>query len=135
MTTCLFTIPFMVYTTLKFLIRTMCFIIRLPLALLFFAVGLAMSCTLVLLPFGLQFLKLSKLAFGPHRCSVVTVREDHPFLNFLWDITFGLILAIPFLVLSIVCFVTLIGIPFGKMFYKMFKVALSPLGAYVERDW
>lgn len=123
------------YYAVKLLIKLIGFILKLPLSIVFFALGVAMSCTVVLLPFGLQFLKLAKLAFGPRKCSVVTVREDHPFLNFLWDITFGLILAVPFLALSLVCFVTVIGIPFGKIFYKMFKLALSPFGAFVERDW
>ena len=38
-----------------------------------------------------------------------------------------------FLTGMILC-VTIVGIPFGKQFFKIAKLALRPFGAYVERE-
>ena len=54
-------------------------------------------------------------------------------LNVAWFLVSGLELAlINFLLGLLLCF-TIIGIPFGKQFFKIAKLALRPFGAVVKR--
>ena len=54
-------------------------------------------------------------------------------VNVLWFLLSGLELAIGnFLIGCLLC-ITIIGIPWGKQFFKIAKLALAPFGAVVVR--
>ncbi len=109
--------------------------VGLPFFAIFFAIGLVMSATIVLLPFGTQFLKLSKLALRPSQYTVVTSRSSHSLLNFIWDIPVGLVLGLAYFVAGIVFCVSIVGIFIGRHYFKVSKFAFSPFGARIERIW
>lgn len=48
--------------------------------------------------------------------------------NVLWFVFAGLWLAIGHLVSAVLCFVTIIGIPFGLQHVKLAEIALAPIG-------
>ncbi|MBO4995282.1 MAG: YccF domain-containing protein [Muribaculaceae bacterium] len=53
------------------------------------------------------------------------------FLNIIWIVFGGLIIAIEYVVLSIVMMLTIIGIPFGLQTIKLARVALVPFGTKI----
>ena len=57
------------------------------------------------------------------------------FGNILWLIFGGIIGAIVYFLLGVVFCVTIIGIPFGKQFFKFSKVSLWPIGKEVEVNY
>lgn len=52
--------------------------------------------------------------------------------NVLWIVFFGWELAVYYLVMGLICCVTIIGIPLGLQCFKMAKLALMPFGATVQ---
>ncbi len=53
--------------------------------------------------------------------------------NIIWILFGGLISALGWLITGCLFCITIIGIPFGKQFFKIAKLALMPFGATVER--
>ena len=49
----------------------------------------------------------------------------------LWFLLSGLLLALENFLLGCLLCVTIVGIPFGKQFFKITKLALAPFGAVV----
>lgn len=51
--------------------------------------------------------------------------------NILWFIFGGLLSGLAWMLAGILWCVTIVGIPFGKQFFKIAKLALMPFGAKV----
>lgn len=51
--------------------------------------------------------------------------------NFLWCVLGGFIFAAVYFVLGLAFCVTLVGIPFGKQYFKLAKLVLKPFGKVV----
>ena len=51
--------------------------------------------------------------------------------NILWFICGGLLSGLSWVLAGLVCCITIIGIPFGKQFFKIAKLSLMPFGAEV----
>lgn len=95
--------------------------------------GLFWCITVVGLPLGKQCFKLAKLTLAPfgkeikdEGSAVSTVA------NIFWIIFTGLPMAIENAVLGIVLCVTIIGIPFGKQYFKLARLSLAPFGKSVD---
>lgn len=104
----------------------------LELALGYFASGVALCLTVIGIPFGLQIFKLGMLALWPFGKSVVK-RETpsgclNTLMNILWFFFGGLGLMLSHLLLGVLFFVTIVGIPFGKQHFKLAHIALTPFG-------
>ena len=54
--------------------------------------------------------------------------------NIVWLLFGGLATAIEYVVSSVALMVTIIGIPFGKQYFKIAKLSLAPFGAVVRRE-
>ena len=54
--------------------------------------------------------------------------------NILWIILGGLLSALGWCIAGCIWCVTVVGIPFGKQFFKIAKLALAPFGARVVRE-
>ena len=52
-------------------------------------------------------------------------------VNIIWLLISGLWMAIGYAVLGILFCITIIGIPFGKQYFKFAKLALMPFGAKI----
>ena len=51
--------------------------------------------------------------------------------NILWFICGGLLSRLSWVLAGLICCITIIGIPFGKQFFKIAKLSLMPFGAEV----
>ena len=104
-------------------------------AIEYFAASLALMITIVGIPFGLQSLKLGILALWPFG-SKVKWKESEPgclslFMNVLWFIIGGVWIFLTHLFYGILLCITIIGIPFGKMHFRLARLAISPFGKEV----
>lgn len=95
--------------------------------------GVILHITIIGIPFGRQCFKLAKLAFAPFGKVVHTNFGRHPIANVLWLIFFGWELLLYYVVLGIVCCITIIGIPIGLQLFKLGVLLFIPFGADVKR--
>ena len=51
--------------------------------------------------------------------------------NILWFICGGLLSGLSWVLAGLICCITIIGIPFGKQFFKIAKLSLMPFAAEV----
>ena len=51
--------------------------------------------------------------------------------NILWFICGGLLSGLSWVLAGLICCITIIGIPFGKQFFKIAKLSLMPFRAEV----
>ena len=51
--------------------------------------------------------------------------------DILWFICGGLLSGLSWVLAGLICCITIIGIPFGKQFFKIAKLSLMPFGAEV----
>ena len=99
-------------------------------AICLFIAGIICCITIVGIPIGKQLFKMAKFVFLPFGKEVV---DDHPtgfkkFLNVIWAIWAGWEYALCFLIEGCICCITIIGIPFGKQYFKLAKFIFLPLG-------
>lgn len=99
------------------------------LAIYWFFFGIILCITIVGIPFGLQFFKFGKLSLLPFGKKVTTNFEKHPVLNVIWLLTFGVGTTIFYAFIGGLLFITIIGIPFSKQWFKLSKITLLPFGA------
>ena len=97
--------------------------------------GLALMITIIGIPFGLQSFKLGILALWPFGS---TVREKEQqlgclnlLMNVIWFFIGGIWIWLTHIFFGIIFYITIIGIPFGKMHFRLAKLALSPFGKEV----
>ena len=107
----------------------------LHIALEYFIAGLILMITIIGIPFGLQSLKLGMLAIWPFGTKVKW-RESQPgclsiFMNVLWFFVGGIWIWLTHIFYGLIFCITIIGIPFGKMHFRLAKLALSPFGKEV----
>ena len=98
-------------------------------------VGLLLCVTIIGIPWGKQCFKLAGLSLDPFGKKIT--REDTAagtFGNIIWIILFGWEMALSNLVLGLLMCITIIGIPFGKQFFKLAEVSLLPFGVTVEKE-
>ena len=97
--------------------------------------GCLWCITIIGLPIGLQCFKFAALSFFPFGKEIVYGGGVFSLLaNIIWLITTGIPMAIVFCFWGIVLCITIIGIPFGKQYFKIAKLALMPFGATVYKD-
>ena len=100
-----------------------------------YVTGLLWCITVIGIPVGLQCFKLASVSLNPFGKEVISGGGAGSFLlNIIWIIFGGLELAISNALIGLLLCITIIGIPFGKQFFKIAKVALTPFGAEIERD-
>ena len=94
--------------------------------------GALWCVTIVGIPIGMQCFKLASLSFMPFGREVVYEGGAFSFVvNVLWFLVSGLLLALENFLLGCLLCLTIVGIPFGRQFFKIAKLALAPFGAVV----
>ena len=94
--------------------------------------GVLWCITIIGIPIGLQCFKLSSMSFFPFGKEVRYGGGAGSFiLNIIWLLVSGLPLAIEHLMIGIFLCITIIGIPFGKQYFKLAKLALMPFGTTI----
>lgn len=103
-------------------------------ALGWIAAGLLWCITVVGIPIGVQCFKLSSISLNPFGKEVRYEGGAVSFLvNVLWFLLSGWELALGNVIVGCLFCITIIGIPWGKQYFKIAKLALAPFGAVVER--
>ena len=107
--------------------------------------GLIAYLSIICIPWGKACFVIGQFTFFPFGREAVNRRDmNHKddigtgmlgmIGNVLWFIFAGIWLAIGHLISALVCFVTIIGIPFGIQHLKLASLALAPIGkTIVER--
>jgi uncharacterized membrane protein YccF (DUF307 family) len=103
-------------------------------AIAWWITGLLWCITVVGIPVGIQCFKLSSISLNPFGKEIENDGGTVSFLlNILWLILSGWELALGNAIIGCLFCITIVGIPFGKQFFKIAKVALMPFGARVVR--
>lgn len=105
----------------------------LEMAIGYFVLGAIACVTIIGIPFGLECFKIGKFVIWPIGTKVETYFSYRPVANTVWLLFGGLPLAIAYFVTGIVFCITLIGIPFGKQYFKLARLALGPFGSIINR--
>ena len=94
--------------------------------------GILWCITIIGIPYGRQCFKFAALAFCPFGKEVVYGGGAVSFIaNLIWILFFGIEMALVNAFIGMLLCITIIGIPFGKQFFKIAKLALMPFGAKV----
>jgi len=101
-------------------------------AIEYIVASLSLFVTIIGIPFGIQALKLAVLAIWPFGAEV-RERETNSgclstILNVIWLFVGGFWICATHIILGIIFFITIIGIPFGKQHFKLAGLALTPFG-------
>lgn len=95
-------------------------------------VGLLWCITIIGIPVGKQCFKISKLCFFPFGKTIIFDNRTSSFiLNLIWIAFTGWSLALEASMIGIICCITIVGIPFGKQYFKIAHLALTPFGAEI----
>ena len=98
-------------------------------------VGLLLCVTVIGIPWGKQCFQLAGLSLNPFGKKIT--REDNTGTtlgNLIWIVLFGWEMALTDLGLGLLMCITIIGIPFGKQFFKLAEVSLLPFGVTIETE-
>lgn len=94
--------------------------------------GLIWCITLIGIPYGKQCFKFASLSFFPFGKEVQYGGGAVSLIvNVIWVLFFGIWMAIGNIFLGICWSITIVGIPFGKQFFKIAKLSLMPFGAKI----
>jgi uncharacterized membrane protein YccF (DUF307 family) len=96
--------------------------------------GLLWCITVVGIPVGVQCFKLSSISLCPFGKEIVNEGGVGSFLlNVVWFFFGGLEMALGNLIIGALLCITIVGIPFGKQFFKIAKLSLCPFGAEIVK--
>ncbi len=97
--------------------------------------GIFWCITIVGIPLGKQCFKFAKLTFMPFNKEVVEENTGviSTVANIIWIVSTGAAMALENLVIGLIFCITIIGIPFGKQYFKLARLSLTPFGFDVKR--
>ena len=94
--------------------------------------GLLWCISIIGIPYGRQCFKFASLSFWPFGKEVqYGGGAMSTIANVIWVIFFGIPMALGNLLFGLLWCVTIVGIPFGKQFFKIAKLSLTPFGAKI----
>lgn len=111
-------------------------------SLLWFLAGFVLAITVIGLPWARSCFVISRLTLWPFGKDIANrewingqsdmgTRTLGFIGNIVWFIVAGIWLALAHLLAAIVCFLTIIGIPFGLQHIKLLELTLMPIGQTV----
>lgn len=105
-------------------------------AIEYFIASIIMMLTIIGIPFGLQTLKLARLALWPFGSEVTDNGSSggclSVLMNILWIFVGGIWISLTHLIFGLILCVSIIGIPFGMQHFKMAILALTPFGKTIR---
>ncbi len=106
----------------------------LEMAIVWYLTGLLWCITIVGIPVGVQCFKIGTLCLWPFGRDIeYGTSSMSTIVNILWIIFGGLELAVMHAILGVLFCITIIGIPFGKQYFKLAKLSLMPFGATIVK--
>lgn len=110
----------------------------LSIAVEYFAASIVMMVTIVGIPFGIANLRLAILALWPFGSHIVDDGAGTGcldlFMNILWFFVGGIWIALTHLFWGTVLSITIIGLPWGKMHFRLMHLALAPFGKRIVNN-
>lgn len=108
----------------------------LAIAIEYIFASIVLMITIIGIPFGLQTIKLSRMALLPFGSNVVPSPGSmggclNLIMNVVWWIVGGIGIALTHLVFGLLFCLTIVGIPFGIQHFKLMSLALFPFGKTV----
>lgn len=101
-------------------------------ALGYFIGGLVLCLTIVGIPWGFQCFKLAGLVLWPFGQKVVSDSSETGCLstlcNLIWILFGGWYTALIHIVMGLILFISIIGIPWARQHFKLVEVSLAPFG-------
>lgn len=95
--------------------------------------GVLWCVTIVGIPLGLQCFKFASLTLWPFGREVNYIGGTFKtIVNIIWMIFTSIEMALVDVILGLLLSITIIGIPFGKQFFKLAFLSLLPFGSTVE---
>lgn len=95
--------------------------------------GIIWCVTIIGIPIGIQCFKFASIAFWPFGKEVEYGGGAFSLIvNIIWLVISGIPMAIVNAVWGCILCITIIGIPFGKQFFKLAKLSLMPFGAEIK---
>lgn len=103
------------------------------LGLLWMIIGLLWCCTIIGFPIGIQCFKMAELTFWPFGRNVVySDSTTSVLINIIWILGSGVEMAMFNYFIGALFCCTLIGIPFGRQYFKIAKLSLMPFGTTIR---
>ena len=99
--------------------------------------SLILIVTIIGIPFGLQTLKLARVALWPFGTNI-TDRQGAAagclsvVMNVIWILFGGIWICLSHLLFGLLFCITIVGIPFGLQHLKLAGLALTPFGKNIE---
>lgn len=94
--------------------------------------GALWCLTIIGIPYGRQCFKFASLAFSPFGKEIeYGGGAPSAIANIIWFFLNGLPMALGNVAIGVLWCLTIVGIPFGKQFFKIAKLALMPFGARI----
>lgn len=133
----------MIVSVLRLIFNILWFVLGgFVMGLAWWLIGLICFISIIGIPFGRACFVMGELAFWPFGQDTInrrylTKQTDlgtgvlGSLGNIIWFLLFGIWLAIGHLFHAVVCFLTIIGIPFGLQHLKLAGLALAPIGKTV----
>lgn len=99
-------------------------------ALIALIMGVVMCCTIVGIPVGIQLFKVARFTLWPFgkELKAVSLKGYKKVINIIWAILLGWEIALIYCLVGLIFCITIIGIPFGKQYFKLATFVLLPLG-------
>ena len=98
--------------------------------------SIAMMLTLIGIPFGIQTIKLARVALWPFGTDISNTGWPSGCLagimNVIWWFVGGFDIALTHLGWGLLFCITIVGIPFGIQHFKLMKLALFPFGKEIN---
>ncbi|MBD5272293.1 MAG: YccF domain-containing protein [Bacteroides sp.] len=98
--------------------------------------SIAMMITLIGIPFGIQTIKLARVALWPFGTDISNTGWPSGCLagimNVIWWFVGGFAIALTHLGWGLLFCITIVGIPFGIQHFKLMKLAIFPFGKEIN---
>ena len=108
----------------------------LVIALIYYLVGLLMCITFIGIPFGLHLFKLWTYALWPFGRELVNGPGEpgcvSVVMNLIWILLGWWEIAVIHLFCALICFISIIGIPWGVQHFKMAIASVFPFGKEIR---
>lgn len=100
--------------------------------------GMVLCITIVGIPWGLQCFKLAALVLWPFGQKVISDSNNSGclsiFCNLIWIIFGGWYTALVHIIMGMILFITIIGIPWARQHFKLVEVSLMPFGKRIVAE-
>lgn len=108
----------------------------LPVAIEYFIASIGLMVTIIGIPFGIQTMKIGLFILWPFGSKVVDSNNGFGCLNLvmniIWIFIGGFWIFLTHVLLGLLFFITIVGIPFGYQQFKLARLAFTPFGKEIR---